>query len=47
VIYLRILPSTQRAVQAELARASTLYSEEKLRLSFVVIGPGRHRIRKV
>ena len=47
VIYLRILPSTQQAVHAELARALTLYSEQQLQSSFVVIEPGRHRIRKV
>ena len=47
VIYLRILPSTQQTVHAELARALTLYSEQQLQSSFVVIEPGRHRIRKV
>jgi predicted nuclease of predicted toxin-antitoxin system len=47
VIYLRILPSTQQAVHAELARTLTLYSEQQLQSSFVVIEPGRHRIRKV
>jgi predicted nuclease of predicted toxin-antitoxin system len=47
VIYLRIGPSTQQAVHTELARALTLYGEEQLQSSFVVIEPGRHRIRKV
>jgi predicted nuclease of predicted toxin-antitoxin system len=47
VIYLRILPSTQQAVHAELARVLTLYGETELRASFVVIEPGRHRIRKM
>jgi predicted nuclease of predicted toxin-antitoxin system len=47
VIYLRILPSTQQAVHTELARALTLYSEQQLQTSFVVIEPGMHRIRKV
>lgn len=47
VIYLRILPSTQQAVHTELARVLTLYSEQQLQASFVVIEPGRHRIRKV
>jgi predicted nuclease of predicted toxin-antitoxin system len=47
VIYLRILPSTQQAVHTEFARALTLYSEQQLQSSFVVIEPGRHRIRKV
>src|SRR5438067_351408 len=47
VIYLRILPSMQDAVHAELARVLTLYSEQELQASFVVVEPGRHRIRKV
>jgi predicted nuclease of predicted toxin-antitoxin system len=47
VIYLRILPSTQNAVHAELQRVLTLYSEQELQVSFVVIEPGRHRIRKL
>lgn len=47
VIYLRILPSTQQAVHTELARALMLYSEEQFKSSFIVIEPGRHRIRKV
>lgn len=46
VIYLRILPSTQGAVHAELERILTLYGEQELQGSFVVIEPGRHRIRK-
>src|SRR3954466_5127385 len=47
VIYLRILPSTQDAVHAELARVLALYREQDLASSFVVIEPGRHRIRKL
>jgi predicted nuclease of predicted toxin-antitoxin system len=47
VIYLRILPSTQNTVHVELERVLTLYSEQELRASFVVIEPGRHRIRKL
>lgn len=47
VIYLRILPSTQNAVHAELARLLTLYSEQELAASFVVIEPARHRMRKL
>ncbi len=47
VIYLRILPSTQDSVHAELATVLTLYSEEALRQAFVVVEPGRHRIRKL
>lgn len=46
VIYLRILPSTQHAVHQELARVLSLYTEQELQASFVVIEPGRHRIRK-
>ena len=47
VLYLRVLPSTQQAVHAELARVLMLYSEQELQTSFVVIEPGRHRIRKL
>lgn len=46
VIYLRMLPSTQNAIHAELERTLALYSELELQSSFVVIEPGRHRIRK-
>ena len=47
VIYLRISPSTQNAVHAELERVLTLYSEEELGRAFLVIEPGRHRIRRL
>ncbi len=47
VIYLRVLPSTQNAVHAELARVLSLYGERELASSFVVVEPGRHRIRDV
>jgi predicted nuclease of predicted toxin-antitoxin system len=47
VIYLRILPSTQTSVHVELERVLTLYSEAELQTSFVVVEPGRHRIRKL
>lgn len=47
VILLRILPSTQNAVHAELVRVLGLYSEDVLAASFVVIEPGRHRIRRL
>lgn len=46
VVYLRVLPSTQNAVHAELERVLTLYGEQELQASFVVIESGRHRIRK-
>src|SRR5262245_13453414 len=47
VIYLRILPSSTKAVHDELARVLTIHSEQELKTSFVVIEPGRHRIRKL
>lgn len=47
MIYLRILPSTQQAVHVEWERVLTLYGEQELAVSFLVVGPGRHRIRKV
>jgi predicted nuclease of predicted toxin-antitoxin system len=47
VTYLRVLPSTQNSVHAELERVLTLYSEQELQSSFVVIEPGRHRMRKL
>jgi len=47
VIYLRDLPSTLASVHAELARALTLYTELELSSSFLVVEPGRHRIRKL
>ena len=46
VLYLRVLPSTLLAVHAELERVLALYNESELRGSFVVIEPGRHRVRK-
>lgn len=47
VIYLRVLPSTQLAVHRELERVLGLYSEEQLLKVFVVIEPGRHRLRRI
>ena|ERR1700722_12788889 len=47
VIYLRILPTTQNVVHTELQRALTLYSEEDLKAAFLVVEPGRHRIRRL
>lgn len=47
VVYLRMLPSTQDAVHAEFERVLTLYAEHELQRSFVVVEPGRHRIRKL
>jgi predicted nuclease of predicted toxin-antitoxin system len=47
VIYLRIFPSTLKSVHSELGRVLTLYNERELQASFVVVEPGRHRIRKL
>jgi predicted nuclease of predicted toxin-antitoxin system len=47
VIYLRIPPSTQNAVHVELERVLTLYNEQEFQASFMVVEPGRHRIRKL
>ena len=47
VIYLRILPSTLAAVHSELTRVISIYSEEELLRAFVVVEPGRHRIRRL
>jgi predicted nuclease of predicted toxin-antitoxin system len=47
VLYLRMLPSTLDAVHAELERVLTLYNEQELQGSFVVIEPGRHRMRRL
>jgi predicted nuclease of predicted toxin-antitoxin system len=46
VIYLRLLPSTLNLVHTELERVLGLYSEAELQSSFVVVEPGRHRIRR-
>jgi predicted nuclease of predicted toxin-antitoxin system len=46
VLYLRLLPSTLQAVHAELGRILTLYSESDLLGTFVVVEPGRHRVRR-
>jgi predicted nuclease of predicted toxin-antitoxin system len=46
VLYLRVLPSTLVAVHAELGRVLSLYNEKELFDSFVVVEPGRHRVRK-
>lgn len=46
VLYLRVLPSTLQAVHAELGRVLALYDEEELKGAFVVVEPGRHRVRR-
>lgn len=47
VVYLRMLPSTQAAVHAELERVLSRYSETELLNAFVVVEPGRHRLRRL
>jgi predicted nuclease of predicted toxin-antitoxin system len=47
VLYLRVLPSTQRVVHEELERVLKIYSEDELMTAFVVIEAGRHRIRRI
>ena len=47
VIYLRMLPSTQNAVHTELDLVLNSYSEDELKMAFVVIEAGRHRFRKI
>jgi predicted nuclease of predicted toxin-antitoxin system len=46
VIYLRVVPSTLHSVHNELDRILAAYSEAELRAAFVVVEPGRHRIRR-
>jgi predicted nuclease of predicted toxin-antitoxin system len=46
VLYLRALLSTLQAIHAELGRVLELYSEDELEGAFVVIEPGRHRVRR-
>jgi predicted nuclease of predicted toxin-antitoxin system len=47
VLYLRVLPSTQDTVHAELANVLGHYSEHELAAVFVVIEPAGHRIRRL
>ena len=47
VIYLRMLPSTQKAVHKELEKVLAAYLEDELKQAFVVVEPGRHRFRKI
>ena len=46
VIFLRMLPSTVGVVHTELERVLTEHSEQELLTAFVVVEPGRHRIRR-
>ena len=45
-LYLRVLASTLQAVHAELGRVLTLYEEADLLGTFMVVEPGRHRVRR-
>ena len=47
VLYLRLLPSTLKAVHDELARVLKLYEEDQLRKAFIVIEANGHRIRRL
>ena len=47
VIYLRILPSTQKAVHEELEKILKTYSEDEMKHAFIVVEPGRHRFRRL
>ncbi len=47
VLYLRMLPSTQKAVHQELARVLYSYSSQELMKAFVVIEPDGHRFRRL
>ena len=46
VLYLRVLPSTLQTVHAELERMLGLCGEAELQGAFVVVEPGRHRVRR-
>ena len=47
VIYIRALPSTLQAAHEELEIVLASHSEDELRKAFVVVEPGRHRLRRV
>lgn len=47
VIYLRILPSTQNSVHAELEKVLKTYPETELMKAFVVVELDGHRFRKL
>jgi predicted nuclease of predicted toxin-antitoxin system len=46
VVYLRISPATLDAVHDELATVFQRYTPDLLAHSFVVVEPGRHRVRR-
>ena len=47
VIYLRMIPSTMKAVHEELEKILKKYSEDELSNRFVVVEVKGHRIRKI
>jgi predicted nuclease of predicted toxin-antitoxin system len=47
VLFLRIEPSTVEATHKELERVLKTYTEADLSVSFVVVEPGRHRLRRL
>ena len=46
VVYLRVTPNSLNAVHRELMTVLEQHSEEELRQAFVVVEPGRHRLRR-
>lgn len=47
VLYLRVAPSVVTSVHSELQRLLAIYTDQELADSFVVVEPGRHRIRRL
>ncbi len=47
VIYLQVLPSNLRSSHFELERMLSAYKEDEIGEAFIVIGPGRHRFRRL
>lgn len=47
VVYLRMMASAVGPVHAELNRVLTDYTEAELLKAFVVVEPGRHRLRRL
>lgn len=47
VILLRLSPATMNDVHQELGRLLEAHSTDEMRESFMVVEPGRHRVRKL
>lgn len=47
VVFLRVLPKNVSLVHSELISVLSRYSETELLQSFLVVEPGRHRIRRL